>query len=199
MTRPLMKAYAGKMGARYDEIESRWWPDRHWMFEKFQLYSMSEGWSIYVDGDCLIHPDMFDVTSVLSPDTVLQACSDVSLGRFEATTEMRRDGRWISSCNFFTVWHEWCLDLWKLPDSYDKSVLRIHPTTQEQQRGVSPEHLIDDCILTQNIARFGLKYMTLSQLQAQIGDSASYIYHAYLGTTEDKTKALRERMKVWRL
>lgn len=185
LTFPFLKQYAWKIGADFFVIDKRCWPDRPAVMEKLQIFTLSaerrDDWMIYVDADALIHPDLFDITEVLPRDTVLQNASDFAPNRFLYDDIFRRDGRNIGACNWFTVASSWCRDLWHPPDiSYHEAVSYIRPVQIEERNGIQAEHLIDDYILSRNIARFGLKYERLWALVKRIEDPASdYLRHAF--------------------
>src|SRR5258708_1986838 len=114
VTYPHLKAYADKIGAEFRTITERQWPGTPPSYEKLQLFKLGEqyDWNIYIDSDALVHPDMFDVTRHIYPDTVMQYGSDLAGTRWKDDKYFRRNTRHISSCNWFTVASSDCLDLW---------------------------------------------------------------------------------------
>lgn len=190
LTHPLLKGYAKKIGAEFLVIRSRRWPERAPVYEKLQLYelmaSRQDDWAIYVDGDTLVHPDMFDVTEHLRMDTVCHHGSDMAGHRWRYDDYFRRDGRHLGSCNWFTVASRWCRDLWREPDdlTYEEAIERIFPTQAERDSGITREHLIDDYLLSRNVARFGLKFTTVRALLNALQDRGEYFYHEYTRTPE---------------
>ena len=73
LTYPLLERYAHKIGADFQIIDERWYPDWPVVYENLQIYRRGRGndWNLYIDSDALVHPDLFDITEVLSRDTVL--------------------------------------------------------------------------------------------------------------------------------
>ncbi len=203
MTRPFLTVYAEKIGAELREITERKWP--HWpvVYEKLQIHELGRAydWSIYFDGDALIHPDLFDVTTVIGKDTVMQNAKDMAGNRFACDQYFLRDGRHIGACNWFTVASDWCLDLWRPSDEEPENVIsRIHAISQERKAGITDDHLVDDYMLSQNIARFGLKHRTLQSVLTDLGRSGDeYFWHCYTMSTVEKVVAIKETIKRWGL
>ena len=205
LTSPLLKRYAEKIGADLHVISERKWPDYAPVYEKLQIFDLARkhgnDWSIYIDSDALIHPDMFDVTEHLRKDTVCHNGADMAGNRWRYDCYFRRDGRHIGSCNWFTVASDWCLDLWRpLEDlSYAEAVENIFPSRAELDTVIVRDHLIDDYVLSRNIARFGLKFTTVLQLLKDIGDTGNYLWHAYLIPPGEKVRQMRNMLRTWGL
>jgi hypothetical protein len=66
LTYPLIQAYARKIGADFQVIRERKFPDWPVVYEKLQIHELgqrdSNDWNIYIDSDTLINPEMFDIT-----------------------------------------------------------------------------------------------------------------------------------------
>lgn len=190
---PLMRAYARKIGADFRVLTMRKFPEWPVVYEKLQIHELakedSNDWSIFVDSDALINPEMFDVTEHLSKDTVCHNGRDMAGVRWKYDQYFRRDGRHFGSCNWFTVASDWCLDLWRPLDdlTLDQAVANINITMAERNSGVcEASHLIDDYTLSRNIARFGLKTQTVIDLCAKFGwrtqnaqPISPFLYHKY--------------------
>lgn len=185
ITFPWLKRYAKKIGADFQVITNRKFRSDGLpsVIEKLQIFELGRksDWNIYIDADCLVHPDFFDVTELLTPDTVLHNATDFALNRFKYDDYFRRDGRNIGSCNWFTIAHRQCLDLWRPPDiSYKQAIRNIRPVRTETRNKIKPEHLLDDYILSRNIARFGLKVKLLRDLLTQLGNgNGEYLWHPF--------------------
>jgi len=191
ITYPLIERYAKKIGASFHVITERKHPDKPPVFEKMQIYQlgrkMKNDWNIYIDSDALVHPDLFDVTDFIPKDTVLHNGSDMAGNRWRYDNYFRRDGRHIGSCNWFTVASDWCLDLWAPLDiPYVKALENIFPIQNELNSVITPDHLIDDYMLSRNIARFGLKFTTMFELADKLKDRGAYFYHQYCCTRDQK-------------
>lgn len=228
LTYPLIQKLAEKIGADFHVIYERRWPDAPVTYEKLQIFYLArergDEWCWYVDSDALIHPDIPDITALIDKGTVIHNGADIAGNRWVLDDYFRRDGRWISSCNWFTVASHWCLDLWRpLEDlSIEEAIANIRPTVAElsrfdyerdesgkpiqepdgafrmvQKQVITAEHLLDDYVLSRNIAKHGLHFKTFSQLQREIGDPGSYTWHAYWLTTEQKVKAMKNILRMW--
>lgn len=203
-TWPLLRRYAEKIGAEFFAITERRFPDQDIMTEKLQIHRLArergDDWAIYIDSDCLVHPDTMDFTEVLPRDTVMCNGTDYAACRYEYDEYFRRDGRHIAMCGWLTVASSWCLDVWKPLDdlSYGDAVARIKPTAREVQAGIPAEHLIDDFIVSRNVAKYGLKHTTFRKILAEIGQiDASYLWHEYTIPEKEKLAMIKKVLSVW--
>jgi len=205
LTFSLFEKYAEKIGAEFYVIRERKFPDWPMTYEKFQIYSlgreMGNDWNIFFDADALVHPDMPDVTAHLPMDTVMQNAKDLSSARWKYDEYMRRDGRFISSCNWFSVFSDFCLDLYHpLEDmTLAQALANIFPCQQEVVWGMGADHLIDDYVVTRNIARYGLKYVTFSKIREELDLPFGYLWHTYMQSDERKLEEIEKTMVAWKL
>lgn len=202
LTYPLLKRYAKKIGAKFEVITKRKFPEFPIVYEKLQIHELGKrsDWNIYIDSDALIHPDMYDVTDHLHKDTVCHNGADMAGNRWKYDDYFRRDGRHIGSCNWFTIGSDWCLDLWRpLDDLTSKQALaNIFPIQSElSAKGINWDHLIDDYTLSRNIARFGLKFDTIAKIQQRLNDNGNYLWHVYTIPEKEKVNKIKEMLKVW--
>ena len=202
VTYPYIKEYAEKIGADFRIISSRTWPDAPATYEKLQLHWLGEqyDWNIYIDSDALVHPDMFDVTRYIYPDTVMQYGHDIIGTRFKDNKYFRRDTRQISSCNWFTIASSDCLDLWHpLEDmSVQEALANIKPQLKEKAT-CSDGHLLDDYVLSVNIAKYGLRYKTFLDLLKHLhSEGTQMFFHSHLYTRKEKAYILpRVMSELW--
>jgi len=223
ITYPFMRLYARKMGATFRIIDTRRYPKWDVELEKLQIYNLAQAhdddWAMYIDSDALIHPETLDFTSFLPMDTVAHNGSDFAPIRWRYDEYFLRDGRNIGSCNWLALASRWCRDLWTPPEpelTQAEIVSRITPTVREiagdikytddgKENGFWPpvitaQHLITDYLLSRNIARFGLKFTTLFELQKKLGlENSGFFFHVYTLPLADKLAALRKMLKQWRL
>jgi hypothetical protein len=204
LTFPYMRKYAEKIGADFFIITERKFPDWPVTFEKLQIYELAQqhanDWNIFCDGDCLIHPDLMDVTNHISKDTVMHNGSDESTHRFKADRFFLRDGRFIGSCNWFAVASDLCIELWKPPDdlTLEEAMANIQTISQETNGGMAREHLIDDYICSRNISKYGLKFTTLrSVLQNKGYPNPVFMMHMYNIPIASKLDILNQTMVQW--
>jgi hypothetical protein len=206
LTFPLMKHHAEKIGACFHVINERKYPDWPITIEKLQVFDLArernDEWSIFFDADALIHPDHFDITEHLKKSEVSHNSRDMAGIRWTYDEYFRRDGRNIGSCNWHAVASEWCRDLWHFPDDLtpEEAISRIHVTNAERISGlIDPEHLVDDYILSRNIARFSLKFRSLVDISAELGwkfpdgrGASTHLFHLYAISREAKIQKLLE-------
>jgi len=202
LTYPLIKKYANKIGADFFEITERKYPKLPPVYEKMQIYElgkkMGNDWNIYIDSDALIHPDMFDMTEFLSKDTVCHNGNDMANNRWRYDEYFRRDGRHIGSCNWFAVASDWCIDLWHPLDiPYEEALGNIFPVLKELNTVITREHLIDDYMLSRNIARFGLKFKSLIKIKEEIRDPGEYLWHQYIIGATEKVEQMKNILCIW--
>lgn len=204
LTYPLLRRYAAKIGAEFVVIDQRKNPTLPPVYEKLQIFDLEQerqsDWILFFDSDAIVHPDMPDVTEVLPRDTVLHNGTDYAACRYVYDDYFRRDGRHVSSCNWFTVASRWCLDVWRpLEDlTVEQAVARIRPTVIENTVGITADHLIDDFILSRNIARFGLKVKTFRELLAPLGlHESQFLWHQYTMPAEEKLRLIKQVLSAW--
>jgi len=204
LTFPLMKEYAEKIGAKFYIIDEIKFPEAPCLAcEKFQIPELAEqfgdDWSIFFDADTLVHPDMFDPTTVLNKDTTMSNGSDFSPNRFTANKYFLRDGRFIGKGNWFAVVSDWCRDYWNHDDGFDFAD-QIFPILPEINFGIDAEHLVDDYMVSRNIARFGLKHVLLPDMKKDYEKMhEGLLYHQYLHTPEQKVIQMNKVMQSWGL
>jgi hypothetical protein len=204
LTYPLLQAYARKIGAQFHVIRERKFPEWPMDYEKLQIYELARehgnDWSIYIDSDALVNPEMFDVTDHLHKNTVCHNGKDMAGIRWKYDHYFRRDGRHIGSCNWFAIGSDWCLDLWKPLDDLSPAdaIANISITVGERNSGYCETgHLVSDYTLSRNIARFGLKFQTLIELCGRLGwngpggqPANPFLFHKYNISNERKVQEL---------
>jgi hypothetical protein len=206
LTYPLIKRYAKKIDADFYIIKERKFPKFPLVYEKLQIYELAQkmenDWNIYFDSDTLVHPDFMDITNHLSKNTVLHCLIDFASNRWKYDRFFMRDGRNISSPNWFAVASDWCIELWKPLDdiTLKEAVANINPTVVESNRLLAADHLIDDYTLSRNIAKYGLRVETFVNLMTRLGHPGfEYLWHNYAMSIEDKVVQMKEILKRWGL
>jgi hypothetical protein len=206
LTYPYLKKYAHKIGAEFYVITERKFPEWYVTYEKMQIYElgreMDNDWNIYIDCDALIHPDTFDFTNHLNKDTVCHSAMDMADLRWVYDEYFLRDGRNIGSCNWFTIGSDWCLDLWRPFDDLtpEEANKKIFPIKNEIEGGITSKTLIDDYVLSRNIARYGLKFKMFKDIFVEYGmDYGNFMYHQYNMPAEEKVVRIKNQMNQWNL
>jgi hypothetical protein len=65
---------------------------------------------------------------------------------------------------------------------------------------IRAEHLVDDYALSRNIARFGLKFTTLSDLWPKVGmEGANFFHHEYTLSVAAKIDRIARTIERWRI
>lgn len=204
LTYPGIKRWAKKIGADFYIIDKRKFPDWDMDYEKLQIYELAkkrgDEWAIYIDSDALIHPDTPDFTELVPKDTVVHHGVDFAPFRWKYDKYFSRDGRHISSCNWFAMASDWCLDLWRPLDDLTpaQAVKNISVIQQEKAFGIPPAHLVSDYALSRNIARFGLRFNTLVQLKADFKlQNTDFFHHLYMVDEQDKLELIKQMINTW--
>lgn len=192
LTYPLLRAWANRINAGFEIISDRKHPEWPALYEKLQVRELSrlngDDWSIFVDSDALVHPEAFDFTLFARDDGITHYGVDQAPVRFRYDQYFVRDGRNISSCNWFSIVPEACVDDFWLPleISREEAIANIYPTVSER-RSNEPSHFIDDYTTSRNIARFGLKVETLAAVQRRAGvPDAELLWHVYRYSVAEK-------------
>lgn len=209
----LMKFHATKIGADFKIIDQRKFPHLPLQCERFQIADLvdSYDWIIQLDADLLMHPDMPDVTELLNKDTILISTWDWLTKRFKSDQYFRRDGRHISVPGFFTVTSDWMKDFWKMPEdlTIEECISKCTPVLHEfAGRQMGSDHIVYDYILSRNVAKYGLKVLSLQELfkKCSVGDRMplngieDYIMHnSYLPLHQKKQHIQQVLEKHWKI
>jgi hypothetical protein len=204
ITYPLLKYYAHKIGANFVEITNRKFPDWPVTYEKLQIFQLGRenDWNIYIDADALVHPDSPDWTVYLNRDTVAHWGADEATVRWRYDKYFLRHGQHWGTGNWFTIGSDWCLDMWRpLEVTPEKAIDCIYPIHQELNTKITPAHLVDDYALSNNIARFGLKTIKLTDLRdtrPQLIGKA-FCMHWYMMDNDTKVSKLQSAVEAWRI
>jgi len=205
ITIPLLDHYACKIGAEFKIIDKPIFDMPSLTYEKFQLYEMSKGydWTIFLDADTLVNPDSADYTEGVTKDIVLFHGLDMCLNRFRANNYIRRSGQVNGACTWCVMFSDWCRDIFHpiQETTWDECINNIFPTVNEVKSGTcSKEHLIDDYLVTQNIARYGLKVKAILELASSDWHlSGTGFTHLYACSAAEKAYKLQEEVKKWGL
>jgi hypothetical protein len=204
LTYPYINNWAEKIGAEVFVIKDRKFPEFPVVYEKLQIYELEQerksDWIIYIDSDCLIHPDLFDLTELIPKDTVFQVGNDFVLNRISIDDYFRRDGRFIGTCNWFTIVSSWCVDFFKPIDdlSLEEMNKKMRTINSEKIAGIENGHLIDDFVLSRNLAKYGLKYTTMRDVLKKIGkENDNYFFHEFLIKEAGKAEIIKNRIAHW--
>lgn len=201
LTYPFIEGYAKKIGAEFKIITKRAFFKYPLKYEKLQIYELGadNDWNYYIDSDCLVHPDLFDIAEVLPEDTVLNFDADFAGSRFCYDEYFRRDGRNIGSNNFLTVASHLTREIWEpLEDiTIEEALKNIKIVKGDKLAWRSDGFGIDDYIISRNIAKYGFKFKTFVGLLNEIRrQGEEYLYHEQI-SPEDKIKKIKEKLHQW--
>lgn len=205
LTFPFLIKYAEKIGAEFQIISQRKFPDFPITYEKLQIYELGKNndWNIYIDSDALIHPDSPDWTSHINKDTVLYHGVDMASIRWKYDKPFFKDGRNIGTCSWFVVSSDLTHNLWHpLEDlSVEEALKNIYPINREIKTVVDKEHLFDDYVISRNVAIYSLKIKTiLYELLNELNiPDCKFFHHEYLYTPEQKLKLIKDIIREWDL
>lgn len=160
ITLPFLKAYADRCHADFHVIRDRQFPSWHPAYEKLQAYQISESYdrTILVDADLVFHPRFPDLFEVITP----KACAswleykisggpeDLTLWPVEGDRYFLRDGRNLGLCGAMVGCSQWTRDVFRpLPFKYNDP--------DAIQSILYRPAIIDEYVMSRNIAKYGLK------------------------------------------
>lgn len=206
MTYPLFERYADKIGANFQVISDRRFPEWPITYEKFQVYRLGQeaenDWNIYIDCDALVHPETPDFTPYIGKEYVAHTNKDAAPLRWKYDRYFLRDGRDIGSCNWLTFGSDWCIELWEPTTDItpQEAMDRCFPTMGEEKSGViTSYHLIDDFLIGRNIAKYGLKFKMISTILDEKFPGSWFFWHQYTMPLEQKLVEMKKILQQWGL
>lgn len=202
ITIPSIKFFARKIGAEFKVIDTPTFNMPSVTYEKFQLYEMSKGydWTYFLDADTLVNPDCPDWAEAVTKDVCIFHGLDLSLNRCRASNYNRRSKTLHGACTWNVTFSDWCRDLWHPLDelTWEEAMEAITPTRNEVAAGAwNKTHLIDDFLVGQNIARYGLHVTTIFELCKNFGHPPEYYCHLYACSDAAKLDAIQKQAANW--
>jgi hypothetical protein len=207
-TFPFMRYFAAKIGADFHVITERKFPDWPIPCEKWQLYELSQKherrWTIFFDGDVLVHPELINFTNFMSRDYCANNGCDMAAVRVNYDKYFLRDGRNIGTCGWCIIASDWTNDIFRPPDDLkpEDCLERCSPIMDELRHitgnghphcVVDKPHLVDDFVMSRNVAKYGLKYTTLMELWKKVGfTNPGFFQHPYMITNQEKAEQLEQ-------
>lgn len=189
LTMPNLKQYADNIGADFIQIKERKFK-HHAAYEKLQAYEISEHYdkTILIDADIIVHPRMPDLTNQVNMDMVgiwmQYPITSQTLNLWETKDDpdfMRHGG------NFGVVGSLLCCTKW----TRDIFKPLVDVDVDSMQTQLYRPAIIDEYAMSKNLARYNLKYNSLSILP-------SLIYHAELTTINNKNlDIIKDILKEW--
>jgi hypothetical protein len=191
-TYPYMRKYAERIGADFIIINERKFPHLSCNMEKFQLYEIGANydWTIFLDADALVHPNCPDLTELYGKEYVIFNRHDYYPFRFKHNNYVRRDGRNIAATTWVCIFSDWTRHAWKPHNNPEQFIDQINPMDLEKNFGYEPHHILDDYLVSRNIAKYGLKVESFHKLIPADGKMNYWFNHEFCVSDDDKVRLL---------
>jgi len=154
---PILRAYAQKIGAEFNIITERKFPDWPATYEKLQIFKDGTPYdqNILIDADFLLSPSLPDLTQRVPAGHIGYYMGfDASL-LFAPDPYFLRDGRRLGVSTNFMIADRWCHDVWT----------PLEFNFQEAQKLTSREFILDEYCVSRNIARYGMHVTGLMETE----------------------------------
>ena len=188
ITIPRLFAYASRIGADFNLIQDRKFPDYPINYERMQIYEAGRGydWNINIDADMVIGSKLRDVTETTQKGQVSIAMKYGLSTHFHTTGNIffERDGRDVGLVDALVVTSTFTHDLWK-PLAGDFESHKSLFKDREYRR-------ISEYCLSLNLATYGLQY-------AGTFFPTDPIFHLGFtsGSVEDAAAIARAKLREW--
>jgi len=190
VTGPMIKRYADRIGADFNVITERKYSDWNILYEKLQVHKFGRDydWNLLLDVDVMVHPSFPDFTTL---------CHSYHVGfndNFHASeffdTErniyFKRDGRNVGIATNAVITCKHTHDLWRPLD---------YTATAAKSFLLHSKSHVDEFALSENLARFGLKYNGITWEDWQ----RYYLVHLGTGIGLKATMdQMRSVLEMWR-
>ena len=190
VTGPMIKRYADRIGADLNIITERKYPDWNILYEKLQVHKFGRDydWNLLLDVDIMVHPKFPDFTTL---------CHSYHVGfndNFHASeffdTErniyFKRDGRNVGIATNAVITCRHTHDLLRPLD---------YTATEAKNFLLHGKSHVDEFALSENLARFGLKYNGITWEDWQ----RYYLVHLGTGVGLQATMdQMRSVLEMWR-
>lgn len=183
LTLPTIQQYAKRIGAEFQLITVRQYPDWPITYEKIQLYELGKDndWNILIDADTIISPHLHDVTQIFPSDYVgVQMTYDANK-HLPMDYYFIKDGRNIGLAANFVVTSAACHNLWTPFNENHLTILRRLHSSKARK------HIVDEYCLSQNFAKYGMKLSGIAD------DKLKLFLH--LNATTDNDQTLKQALE----
>ncbi|MFM7858270.1 MAG: hypothetical protein ACKO96_41730, partial [Flammeovirgaceae bacterium] len=103
-------------------------------------------------------------TEIYKKDCVIFNRYDYYPFRFKHNNYVRRDGRNIGATTWICIFSDWTRHAWKPHENPEQFIDQINPMDLEKNFGYESKHILDDYLVSRNIAKYGIKVETFHQL-----------------------------------
>ena len=190
VTGPMIKRYADRIGADFNIITERKYPEWNILYEKLQVHKFGLGydWNMLLDVDIMVHPRFPDFTTMCHPYHV-GFNDNFHASEFfdtERNIYFMRDGRNVGIATNAVITCKHTHDLWR-PLDYTASEAKSFLLHKKSH--------VDEFALSENLARFGLKYNGITWEDWQ----RYYLVHLGTGVSLQATMdQMRSVLEMWR-
>jgi hypothetical protein len=187
ITVPTIRDYAERIGADFNLITERKFPDFPVNYERLQIYEAGKpyDWNINVDADMVLGKKLPDIT-INAPKEWVRVVMQFNLAEYfnlEGNIYFARDARGIGLVDAFLMTSNWTHDLWK---PLEGSI----PDYSHIFKDNNPRRISEYCI-SENVAKYGLKFTgaffrgdEIFHINYTSGDSEDAIFVARAKATE---------------
>lgn len=172
VTLPLLRNYADRIGAEFNLITERRYPDFPPTYEKVQVHDHGKGadWNILIDADLVVSADAPDMT-LRNPTMVLTQSQFFADSMFLIDQYFLRDGRNLGLAGGMVVTSKFTHDLW-IPLEFGFDV-----ASQRSRR----MHILDEYCISRNMAKFGLLHNGVGNFE----------HFQHIGAADDEPKEMK--------
>lgn len=154
VTIPTIKAYAERIGADFNLITERKFPDFPINYERLQIFESGKGyeWNLNIDADMVLGRKLPDIT-IDAPKEFVRIVMHFNLNEYfniEDNIFFARDGRQAGIVDAFLMTSNWTHDIWR---PLNGSLHDYDHVFKEKE----PRRISEYCI-SQNLAQYGLKF-----------------------------------------
>lgn len=192
LTFPSLKNYADRIKADFISVENRQFENWHPAYEKLQCWEISADYdqTLLIDADIALHPKFVDLLDALPADccgswmTYRIRSPELTLWATQDDPYFTRDGRNLGIVGSIVA----CT---KLTRHIFKPLSEKHKPHEIQNKIYRPA-IIDEYVMSRNMAKYGLKHQGL-------WPSANGIHHAEITTKGelDALEKLENQIKAW--
>jgi hypothetical protein len=188
ITIPRLRVYASRIGADFNLIQERKFPDYPVNYERMQVYEAGKeyDWNINIDADMVVGSKLPDITET-SPKGRVSIVMKYDLSKHfhtEGNIFFERDGRDVGLVDAFVVTSSYTHDLWKPLSGDFESHKGLFKDTEYRR--------ISEYCLSLNLATYGFHY----------GGAflrTDPIFHVGFtsGSVEDAAAIARAKLREW--
>lgn len=188
ITIPTIRAYAERIGADFNLITERKFPDFPINYERLQIYEAGKGyeWNFNIDADMVLGRNLPDITENAPKDHVriVMHFNIAEYFNVENNIYFARDGRGAGIVDAFLLTSNWTHDIWRPLPGTLKDYTHVF-------REREPRRISEYCI-SQNLAQYGLKFAGAFFR----GDEIFHVGYTS-GNAEDSIFVARAKAEEW--